>query len=262
MKMPRYATLALALAASAGCDPVEDGDLDLTEEEAAPGEGSPGDTGEEPGQDPEVPDPDQAPSDPFDNDTGAALGELAGMWYGCDSAGTYYDVFFDAGDQIVVRDEEGNEAPGTYSTTATSLTLSVPALGYSETTGEGWVELDHLVEFTLPSMKCHAVSLDHTAPTGATVVSCPSIKYIPEVGWEDNEFHFGEGGDVYRRRWKELSGANDTLYGRIYGVYVTIGDSVYMVFAGEHDAEVFLTGTLTDEGLYIAELEPEKGACS
>jgi hypothetical protein len=269
--------VALLLTAAAGCDAPSDpmdGDVDAAETygdvdpvgDDSQDEDPSADPGADPGIDPDtphVPEPADPDADPFDNDPQTALGALSGMWYACYAGQDYYDLFFEAGDRLRIRDNDGAEALGSYSTSGSSLTVSVPDLAFTESSTDGWVELDALVQFSTPSLVCNAVALDHTQPADPLIVKCPSIKYVPEVGWEDNEFQFGLGGDVFRRRWTELSGANDTLYARIYGVYVRLGDQVYMVFPGvDDDTETYLTGTVTDEGLFIHELEPEKGACN
>lgn len=261
-----FASSLLALFVLAACDPSSD---DAGKETASfpgdsmgPGDSSDSDGSREPTEEGSDPAGTDEPDEPtFDNDAIEALKNLEGKWFVCDVDGSDYDLFFLAEQRLLLRDPSDQEVLGTYTVSNSSLTLSLPDIGFSETTSDGWVEFDHLVQFSGPGFQCNVVSLDHTASTDVTIVKCPSIKYIPEVGWEDNEFHFGEGNDVYRRRWKELSGVNDTLYGRIYGIYVIVGSRMFMVFPGNHDAEVYLSGTINDDGLYIDELEPEKGPC-
>ena len=276
------ACIALTGVAGSGCDleadelseeglseeDTADADADDGAEPAAADDGAsaPG----EPGADPDGPAADggdvpPAPdAAPFDNDAGAALGALDGMGYGCfDAEGTFWNLYFDA-TTMRVRHDDGTIFEGTYTTTDTAVSLSVPALGYAETSIDGEIELDHVARIVTPSLDCYAIYTDYDAGGGTEAARCPSIKYVPGVSWEDNEFVFGLGGDVQRRRWTELSGV-DTLYGERFGIYVTIGDRVFMYFAGEkarEEGEQFFSGTLTDEGLYIDQLEPDKGPCA
>ena len=69
------------------------------------------------------------------------------------------------------------------------------------------------------------------------------------------------GGDVRRRSWTELPAVPDTVGSVRQGVYRVIGDQMYIVLPFEDEGEQWLRGTITDEGLYIDQLEPEQGAC-
>lgn len=268
------ATLATTLAVSslAGCDVPEDevgaetdGNDSGTDDGTGPEDDDDGEdtSGGGTDRDSDGDDPPDDPTDgvPFDDDPEAALGALSGMGYVCyDAEESSFNLFF-TGNAITARFPDGTASEGTYDTAGGTLTLSVPELGFAESAVDAAVALDALVYFETPSLRCGAYYLDHTAPEGTDSVDCPSIKYIPETSWEDNQFNFGDGGYVQRRRWTELPAVPDTLYSTRLGVYRVVGDRMFIVLPFEDEGEQWLTGTITDEGLYIDQLEPEQGAC-
>jgi hypothetical protein len=197
----------------------------------------------------------------FQNNPSDALSDLNGMWFACDLGSEEYGLLFYA-DTVLASDyATGEETMGTYTATSNNLSISLPDWDFAEAATDDWVEMDVLVRFWTPNLDCYAVALDHTQPAEETVVQCPSVKYIEGVSWEDNHFHFGPGGDVKRRRWTELVGT-DTLYAERFGVYLQIGDWLGMVFAGAEEGEQIFTGVVNEAGgIYIDQLEPEKGPC-
>lgn len=269
----------IALAGSAaGCDleadELADGDMATDDDIADDGDMVDGGDEDAEADGADDPDPtagdDDAPTDPgtdaepFDNDPAAAIGALQGMAYGCfDAEGVFWNLYFD-GSTFRARHDDGTSYDGTYTSTDTAVSLSIPALGYAETSVDGEIELDHVARIVTPSLDCYAIYTNYDVGGATEAARCPSIKYVPGVSWEDNEFVFGEGGDVQRRRWTELSGV-DTLYSDRFGIYVTLGDRVFMYFAGKEareEGEQFFSGTLTQEGLYVDQLEPDKGPCA
>lgn len=234
--------------------------------------GSVGETEGNPPEDPTEGDPPQDPTDsgapvdppddgPFEDDPQAALGALSGMGYLCYGEDeSSFNLFFDSS-SITARFDDETTSEGTYDTAGGTLTLSFPELGFVESALDAAVALDALVYFETPSLRCGAYYLDHNAPEGTDAIDCPTIKYIPETSWENNQFHFGDGGYLRRRRWTELPAVPDTLYSVRLGVYRVLGDQMFMVLPFEDKGEQWLTGTITDEGLYIDQLEPEQGAC-
>lgn len=234
-----------------------DGNLEPDDDEGED-TSSGGADGDSSGDDPPVDPTDRAP---FEDDPEAALGALSGMGYVCyDAQESSFNLFF-TGNAITARFPDGTSSEGTYDTADGTLTLSVPELGFAESAVDAAVALDALVYFETPSLRCGAYYLDHTAPEGTDTVDCPTIKYIPKTSWEDNEFNFGDGGYAQRRRWTELPAVPDTLYSTRLGVYRVVGDQMFIVLPFEDEGEQWLTGTITDEGLYIDQLEPEQGAC-
>lgn len=200
----------------------------------------------------------------FENNPGSALDTMMGMGYACNGAdGLFYNLYFD-GKALHARDEDGALLDGSYTSTGQTLTLNFPDIGIEESATRLEIELDKVVRFVTPNLDCNAIYTEYNVGSASESARCPSIKYIPGVSWEDNEFVFGEGGDVKRRRWTELSGV-DTLYSERFGIYLRVDDKIFMYFAGQHareDGEQFYSGTLTDDGLYIDQLEPERGPCN
>ncbi len=253
-------TEAPADGANTDTDAVDTGGGVETEAEDAEDEddaSSTGNLGESDGDPPEDPPEDT----PFEDDPEAALGALSGMGYVCyDAEETSFNLFF-AGSDITARFADGTSSQGTYDTAGGTLTLTVPELGFTESATDAAVALDALVYFETPSLRCGAYYLDHTVPEGTDVIDCPTIKYVPETSWETNRFYFGDGGYVRRRRTTELPAVPDTLYSERLGVYRVVGNQMFIVLAFEDEGEQWLTGTITEEGLYIDQLEPERGAC-
>ncbi len=236
----------------------DDADDDDSSLPTGPGTGSPDDP-----DDPGMP----TPTEPFSNSLPEAMSAMEGMVYGCTGEdGIWAGLIFGANGSLQVDDGNGNFASGSYSANAGAVTLSVPELGFEESSVEHFVELDVLAGFTTPTLRCGATAIDHFSAGEQTVTDCPTINWISEVSYETNEFTFGSDGRVRHRNWLELLQVPDTLYTDAYGIYVQSGDAVYMVFANRLDTEdedhAFLTGTLTDEGLLIDQLEPESGACT
>ncbi len=198
---------------------------------------------------------------PFEDDPEAALGALSGMAFRCydDDDIRYTLLFWDDG--VTVGFDDDTTSEGSYDATTASLSLSFPELGFAEDAIDAAFALDALAYFETPSLRCGAIAFDHTEEGGTDVVSCPTIKYIPETSWETNEFQFGPGGYVLRRTWTELPAVPDTIYSARAGLYLRIGDHVYMVIPFEDEGERWLTGTVTEEGLFVDQLEPESGAC-
>ena len=232
----------------------EDDDGDLDPDDDLDPEDDDGGSG---GQDPPTPSDDV----PFDDDPAEALGALAGMGYACyDAEDSSYNLWFDA-DSVTVRFDDGSLSVGTYEATADSLTLDFPELGFAEAATDAAFALDALVYFEPPTLQCGAIAFDHAAPDERDIVDCPTIKYIPGTSWEENQFQFGNGGYVLRRRWTELPAVPDTLYAERNGVYRIVDGRVFIVLPFEDEGEQWLTGTITGEGVFIDQLEPEQGAC-
>lgn len=262
---------SFAIAPVAGCDLAEmpEDEVAADTDDDPDDDGETGDNGLEPGDDDDDDDGGSSggeppPSDdgaPFDDDPAQALGALAGMGYACyDAEDARYNLLFDA-DSVTVRFDDGTLSVGSYETTADSLTLDFPELGFAEAATDAAFALDALVYFETPTLQCGAFAFDYAAPDERDIVDCPTIKYIPETSWEENQFQFGNGGYVLRRRWTELPAVPDTLYAERNGVYRVVDDQVFIVLPFEDEDEQWLTGTITNEGVFIDQLEPEQGAC-
>ncbi len=200
-------------------------------------------------------------ANPFRNDPAQAFGALSGMGYVCfDQDDTRYNLLF-SGSAVTLRLDDETTSEGTYTTDGASLSLTFPEVGLTEVASQPVFALDALVYFEVASTQCAAFALDYRAQGGTESVDCPTIKYVPEVSWEKNQFHFGPGGDLLRRSWTELPMVPDTLYSSRAGVYRYVADQVYMVLPFADEGEEWLTGTVAGDGLYIDQLEPEQGAC-
>lgn len=207
------------------------------------------------------PPPDEPTNGPPSGDPAQILGALDGMAYFChDPEGTGVALVFQANAVEIIGD--GGSSTGTYSVDGDSITLAFADLGFTETSLQHSFALGYLAAFDLPSLKCYAVatSVDPGGPN-PSVFRCPKIKYVPEVGWEENEFTLGPNGDVFRRQWTTLLQVPDELYWERSGFYVQDGDQVWMHFAQQDEALQDLSATITADGLSIDQLEPETGAC-
>lgn len=165
------------------------------------------------------------------------------------------------GSLIVSERKTNRRYAGTYTINNGKIKFTVQEANYEAESGPVEVALGLIVAFQLPGLKCFAVG--HTL--GKLVegyLRCPSIKYIPNVGFQKNAFEFHGTGMVKWRQWDELTGANDTLYSEAYGIYYIDGGRIYMAFGdpGEgHDK--YLTGSTDGQTMLVDQLEPERGAC-
>lgn len=200
----------------------------------------------------------------FENDPATATGSLAGMRFRCTAGGEYAgQLGFLAGGELAAQlPDDPNAYPGSWSVSGAAVTIDLPLLELTDTTHNVEVALDLPVGLYFNVLDCHAIALSMEGQPGADRYRCPAIKYIPEVSYEDNELYFDDFGTVRRRRWRELVAANDTLYSDGYGVYRRQGDVIYMVFAPFWEQERELHAVLESDGLYIQELEPERGPCT
>ena len=92
-------------------------------------------------------------------------------------------------------------------------------------------------------------------------VKCPTIGYIPNIGWQDNAFEFYQDHSVKWRQWDEYVAISDTTYSESFGTYLIEGNTISMAFGGR-EKNRYLSGVIgQDYSLTINELEPEKGPC-
>lgn len=184
----------------------------------------------------------------------------------CDSADkTTYRLLLQTEGKAQVSlqgDSSGQTTDGTYEISGSTLNLSVPALGFQESSTEAYSAKGLLLKFVTPSLLCRAAAHEQ-GPVASTYYKCPSIRYIPKTRYQDNAFQFYADHSVKRRRWDELIGSfSDTLYKESWGVYFIEGDQFFMAFGGS-DEDPYLTGRINADGsISINELEPEKGACN
>ena len=167
-------------------------------------------------------------------------------------AAELYD-FDDAGNRI-------HYAAGTY-TTSGGLIINFD--GYApEPASDLEIELDRLITFTLPSFPSCWVIASNDGFAEERFYACPSIHYIPNVGWDDNYFTLSTYGQAVWRNEQNVSATADTLYTTTYGIYRVEPGFIALAFPTS-DEERFLTGTLSDDGtqIWIDQLEPEQGPC-
>lgn len=164
----------------------------------------------------------------------------------CTDGDTAYDLYLNQDGSLSanVKNDSG-VLNGEYSVTDGRIELNIPAIGFQESSISAESSLGFLITFKSASLFCHAVGHDKGQMVSA-YYKCPSIKFISGVSYEDNAFQFYDNGMVKRRRWKELTGGNDTLYKESYGIYYIDGDSFYMAF-GDNDEERFLSGKINQD---------------
>lgn len=155
----------------------------------------------------------------------------------------------------------GESATGTYTYDGTQISLSVPALQFSETTNRIEATKGLLLAFETSAVYCWLLGHE----MGEAVegyVKCPSIGYVQGIGWQENAFQFFQDHSVKWRRWDEYTAIVDTVYSESFGTYLIEGKNVSMAFGGR-EKERFLSGVIRPDGsLSINELEPEKGPCA
>ena len=153
---------------------------------------------------------------------------------------------------------------GSYNLNNGMLEIGIPEINFSDKSiGLSPAAFDILLTFETTLLKCHATGHKKGKMVEGSF-KCPTIKYIPSVGYEDNKFEFSNRGSVVRRRVKEISGV-DTLYRTTYGVYFIQNNQFIMFFGDWIDPpeEKTLTGKIIpDQGFTIDQLEPSKGMCN
>lgn len=155
--------------------------------------------------------------------------------------------------------DESQSFSGTY-TYKNQIEFQFPNLGYSDLSTKIEKRNNFITTFSTSNLFCHAIA-HAKGEAFQGKVECPKIKYIPSAGYQINYFEFYQNHMV-RRFTKDiiLVGNGDTIFTETYGIYTVKGNKVWMFF-GQEEKERELTGTVTDSGLIVNELEPHKGAC-
>ncbi|MEM7160112.1 MAG: hypothetical protein AAF799_45160 [Myxococcota bacterium] len=270
---PRSLLLACCcLAAATGCDPATgDGGGDTS----APGTG--GDTatpatGGEMADGGSEGDAGTEPADPFDNGPGMVLGALTYRGFECyadpsGSAESYQaTIAFESDDALLVEDVDGVLHNGSFSVSGEVLTLSVPSLGFEESSLDGDIGLGELLSFETPSLYCNLFALDYRQADDEDGFLCPNINHDTTAGYyEWNRFYFtgSEYGGVWREEFLEFTMIPDTQVQRRAGVYKEVDGSLYLGFGAQGGDEMtLLSGARQGEGFVVDQLDPSAGICA
>ncbi len=258
--------LSLAAALGAGCDDAtspgfaQNDEMSVEDEDAGPED--------------DAPDEDEPTDDagPFDDAADVVLSGLLNRGYSCyaDDSGAaasfVADIAFAEDGRLLVRDAEGELTQGSFSEDGESLTLSVPSLGFEETSLDGTIGFGQLVDFVTPSLQCHLVALDVNADSSQTGYRCPEIDHDVSIGYYAwNRFYVSDQthGSVYREELQEFTQVPDTTISRRDGVYAMVDGVAYMAFGAQAgDEAVFFTAREVPEGIVIDQLSPDAGPCT
>ena len=182
-------------------------------------------------------------------------------FYCTDGQNGYRILLFE--DQKLAAFNEANtiKENGHYKIENNKITLDIPKLSFNETSiNEEWAK-GILLTFKTSSLFCHSTA--HTVgPAVQAQAICPTIRVIPGLSYEDNQFEFYPNHMVKWRQWKELVNVSDTLYSEHFGIYLIEGKS-FSLFFGDKSEERSLSGNILNDGqqIKIHQLEPEKGPC-
>lgn len=201
-----------------------------------------------PGQ-PQAPAPQPAP----------AAGGMNAMFL-CEAGGRFVVNTNTTGNLNVRDPKTGETAEGTYAYDGKSFRLQVPSYNVNLTSTQLDIQKGLLITFVLPNGYCYLIAHE-VGPAVEGYAKCPTIKYLPGVGWEENAFELYQDHSVKWRQWDELVGVGDTLYSETFGVYLIEGNRFYMAFGGAEE-DRYLSGTLNADGSFLVDqLEPQKGPC-
>ncbi len=208
--------------------------------------------------------PDDKPKDdsgdyPFANAPEKALAGIETISYKCFFPGyeTAHRIRLSVGGNLSVDDFEGGESPGSWERFGDSIAISIPDLGFSETTNSVAIDLDVVATLFFPSTICGALRVNDQPDTSSQVLFCDSHEYIPQTLIENSEFYFWNSGYVKRRRWEKLLAIPDEIYSVRDGIWKEVNGIVYVVFptgTGEDSDSIrYLTMTAKSDGLSVKE---------
>ena len=180
----------------------------------------------------------------------------------CTDGDNGYRMLLFENDKLEAYNEENTiKEIGHYEVTDKKITLKVPNLGFEEQSlQEEWGK-GILLTFRTKSLFCHSTA-HNIGPSVLAEAVCPTIRVIPGLSYEDNQFTFYPNHMVKWRQWKELVKVSDTLYSEHFGIYLIEGKT-FTLFFGDKKEERILSGDILngEQQILIHQLEPERGPC-
>ncbi|HEU0203312.1 MAG TPA: hypothetical protein VFR86_23135 [Burkholderiaceae bacterium] len=128
-------------------------------------------------------------------------------------------------------------------------------------------------EFETPNMRCGAQGHGYNDAALDTFksYSCPIINIGPASDEENAfefvhsaiPFNFAVPGSIFRQRDVNVSGNNQPIVTRGYGIYRRVGNTFYADFGNQFSDHNLLKGTFgnNDQQISVEQLEPARGAC-
>ncbi len=169
--------------------------------------------------------------------------------FSCTDGTNDAQFYFDGNGSLSMILQDNSSVRGFYQVQNNGLRMTVPTFGIDERTIATEIQLGLLVAFRTPRLFCHARA-HQFGPFIQGRYQCPAIRYIPDVGYQENLFEFGPNGDVFRSNVQEyVRGTGNTVHNRTHGVYRIHENKVYMFF-GDRTDERGLTGTFYNIGLW------------
>ena len=179
-----------------------------------------------------------------------------------DAQGTRYALQLTPDGRLAAGDGQSPpQEQGTYSFFNQQIRLTLPTLSFDQVSTQLVQEKGLILAFETPSLFCGLMGHDR-GPAIEGYAQCPTIKYVPSVGWQKNAFEFYSNHSVKWRQWDEYVAFSDTTYSESYGIYLIEGNVLSMVFPFREKEDV-LTGTINQDYTFlINELEPQSGPCT
>lgn len=182
--------------------------------------------------------------------------------YFCTDGENGYRVLLFENNKLEAYNEENTlKESGSYAITEKKISLKIPKLGFEEQSlQEEWGK-GILLTFRTKSLFCHSTA-HNIGPSVQAEALCPTIRVIPGLSYEDNQFTFYPNHMVKWRQWKELVKISDTLYSEYFGIYLIEGKT-FTLFFGDKKEERTLSGDILngEQQILIHQLEPERGPC-
>lgn len=180
----------------------------------------------------------------------------------------HVDLELDNGDEL--------RFSGRYTYTGGAIRLQAlnnPVLPLDETTTSLVVRLGLVGGFDTPTMRCVAMGHGENSPAteGYRAYGCPTVRMGPASD-EENAFEFVHNavpfdlpvaGSIFRQRDTYVSGNNQPLVRRGYGIYRRVGDRFYADFAGAFDDHDPISGRFAtgDTAITVDQLPQGASPC-
>lgn len=176
---------------------------------------------------------------PFKNERDVAIASLPSMIFKCFADGdeSANRLFFFPDGKLKLDDFEQAETSGTWEIVGDSIKVSLPEIGFSETTTLVAIDLDVIATLVFPSTTCGALVLNDEPVNQQAILSCDAHEWIQSVLIEDSEFQFTNDGYVLRRHWEKLLSIPDTIFSTHDGIWKMVDDIIYVVFPRESGDE-------------------------
>ena len=191
----------------------------------------------------------------------------------------YFHLHADSTFDVYITLNNGQDVTfsGTYTYANGAIRLQSPnnpILALDETTTRIVPHLGLVGEFETANMRCGAFGHGYNDPATDTfrAYGCPSINIGPASDEENAlefvhsavPFSFAVRGSMFRQRDVNVTGNNQPIITRGYGLYRRVGDTFYADFGNQFPDFNLLKGTFEngDLQLSVEQLQPSVGPCN